>query len=117
MALNIEIKDVDEVLHEIKDEALGTVVGDFKALLQEALTDNSEFVKKTAERLSTWTVLLGQGQLTPEQYKRLLKDQKSLAEQHVNTLQIALRARIQKLTYSLLDVAIDILSEAVSFPI
>jgi hypothetical protein len=117
MALNIEIKDVEEVLHEIKDSALETVVNDFRALLQEALADNSEFVKKTAEKLSTWTVLLGKGQLNSKQYKRLLKDQKSLAEQHVNTLQIAIRARIQKLTYSLLDIAIDILSEAISFPI
>lgn len=116
MPINIEIKEVEDVLNEIKEVSLQTVKEEFKQLLQDAFTDSSDFIKKTAERVATWTVLLGSGQLNRGQYERLLKDQKSLAEQHVNTVQIAVRSRVQKIAYRLLDIAIDILSKAIIIP-
>lgn len=113
MPLDIKIKDVEEVLNQIKEATLKEIIDEFKNLLKEGLQDNSQFVKDNAKRLATWTVLLGTKQLTRGQYERLLKDQKSLAEQHVNSVEIAVRARIQKLAYRVLDIGIDIIGKAV----
>ncbi len=113
MPINITIKDVDTVLNEIKEAAIKDVIDEFKALLKDAWKDETDFVKSTAKRLATWTVMLANDELTQRQYERLLKDQKALAESHVNTLNIALRARVQKIAYRILDIGIDILGKAV----
>jgi len=54
-----------------------------------------------------------EGQLTEEEVKSLLKSQKKVAQIFVNTQSIAARARIQKLVYRILDIAIDVLITAI----
>lgn len=107
------MKDINEVLDSIKKKALAEIKKEFKELLLAGKKDSKAFVKECAANTARWLTMKAEGQLTEEEVKSLLKSQKKVAQIFVNTQSIAARARIQKLVYRLLDIAIDILVAAI----
>ncbi|MBU1565011.1 MAG: hypothetical protein KJ630_05200 [Proteobacteria bacterium] len=103
------MKDIETILDSIKDKSLDEIKKEFKELLETGKKDSTDFVKECAANTARWLAMKAEGQLTEEEVKSLLKSQKKIAQIFVNTQSIAARARIQKLVYRLLDIAIDVL--------
>lgn len=106
------MSDINTVLDSIKDKALQEIKEEFKALLKDSQKDAVDFVKEAAANTARWLTMKADGQLTESEARTLLKSQKKVAEIFVNTQSIKARVRIQKLTYRLLDIAIDVLVAA-----
>jgi hypothetical protein len=104
---------IEEVLASIKSQSLKVVVDEFKDLLDTAKKDKSAFIKTSAEQLKQALIYLGEGKLSPQDVSTLLKKQKKIAQIEANDAQIQLLSRIQKVTYRLLDIALDVLLKAV----
>ena len=107
------MKKIDKILDSIKDKSLTEIKKEFKQLLKDGKKENIDFVKENAANTVRWLSMLAEGELTQEEVKSLLKAQKKVAQIYINTLGITARARIQKLVYGILDIAIDVLVTAI----
>ena len=63
--------------------------------------------------LEKWLVQLGHGELSQEDFKELIDEQRALAEQWANTQAIAGQARARDLTLNVLDIAVQKIAPAV----
>ncbi|EGT4438736.1 hypothetical protein AUM55_13840 [Cronobacter sakazakii] len=77
------------------DECLG--------LLKQGLSDRETFIKTSAELTAQALLDRAQGLISEDDMTALLNKQKTIAQIHANSSEIALRARIQSLTIRLLD--------------
>ncbi|EQA3417829.1 hypothetical protein ACX1JO_001366 [Cronobacter dublinensis] len=89
------------------------VAEEFFGLLKEGLNDEETFIKTTAEMTARAVLNQAQGLITEEDMAALLNKQKTIAQIHANSSEIALRTRIQTLTVRLIDIAIRSFSGAV----
>lgn len=105
--------DLQTLLDTIKSESLKTIKGEFKDLIDTALKEESDFIIKSAEQVMQALIYRAEGKLSVEDVTTLLKKQKKIAQIEANNAQIQLLARIQKITYRLLDIAIDVLVKAI----
>ncbi|ALB68337.1 FIG00553991: hypothetical protein [Cronobacter dublinensis 1210] len=90
------------------------VAEEFLGLLKEGLNDEETFIKTTAEMTAQAVLNQAQGLITEEDMTALLNKQKTIAQIHANSSEIALRTRIQTLTVRLIDIAIRSFSGAVN---
>jgi hypothetical protein len=105
--------DIDAVLGTIKSKSLKVIKDEFKDLLKQAKSDKSEFIRKSAEQLKQALIYRAEGKLTTEDVETLLRKQKKIAQIEANSSKIEVLSRIQKVTYRLLDIAIDVLVKAI----
>jgi hypothetical protein len=105
--------NIQDVLDAIKNDSLKTIKEEFKALLDTAVKDKSDFIKQSAEQASRALTLQAQGLLSENDVLTLLKKQKKIAQIEANVAEIQLLSRIQKITYRILDIAIDALVKAI----
>ncbi|EGT5711606.1 hypothetical protein AGJ35_11065 [Cronobacter dublinensis subsp. dublinensis] len=89
------------------------VAEEFLGLLKQGLNDEETFIKTTAEMTAQAVLNQAQGLITEEDMTALLNKQKTIAQIHANSSEIALRTRIQTLTVRLIDIAIRSFSGAV----
>jgi len=105
--------NIDEVLGSIQSESLQLVKAEFRQLLETAKTDNSRFIRESAEEIQEMLVYFSQNELSAEDLQTFLKKQKTLAEVEANKAQIETSTRIQKVTFRLLAIALDVLATAI----
>ena len=105
--------DVQELLDTIKSESLKAIKDEFKDLLDTAKKDKSDFIKKSAEQVKQALIYRAEGKLSQDDVVTLLKKQKKIAQIEANNAQIQTLARIQKIIYRILDIAIDVLVKAI----
>ncbi len=105
--------NVQELLDTIKDESLKVIKEEFRDLLETAIKDKSDFIKKSAEQVRNALIYRAEGKLSADDVLTLLKKQKKIAQIEANNARIQTLARIQKITYRILDIAIDVLVKAV----
>jgi hypothetical protein len=70
---------------------------ELKELILSAKKDESEFVRLQAVNVEHWTVMLAAGLLTPAGYKRLVTKMDVLTELETIKLDVAAKARAQRL--------------------
>lgn len=105
--------DTQELLDTIKSESIKAIKDEFKDLLDTAKKDKSDFIKKSAEQVEQALIYRAEGKLSQDDVATLLKKQKKIAQIEANNVQIQTLARIQKITYRILDIAIDVLLKAI----
>lgn len=105
--------DIQDLLDAIKSESLKAIKAEFKDLLETAKNDKSDFIKKSAEQVKQALIYRAEGKLSADDVMTLLKKQKKIAQIEANNAKIQALARIQKITYRILDIAIDVLVKAV----
>lgn len=105
--------DFQEALDTIKSESLKAIKDEFKDLLDTAKKDKSDFIKNSAEQVKRALIYRAEGKLSQDDVATLLKKQKKIAQIEANNAQIQTLARIQKITYRILDIAIDVLLKAI----
>jgi hypothetical protein len=105
--------DINQVLDTIKTESLKAIKDEFKALIDTAKKDKSDFIKQSVEQVKQALIYRAEGKLSIDDVATLLRKQKKIAQIEANTAQIQLLSRIQKTTYRILDIAIDVLLKAI----
>jgi hypothetical protein len=104
---------IDELLATIKDTALASLKKEFKDFLTQAKKEQIGFVKETAERVEQWLLLYAQKRITKTELELLLDERRWTTRQNLNTLDISTRARLQKIVYGMIDIAVDSLIAAI----
>ena len=104
---------IDELLANIKDAALDSAKREFKDFLTQAKKEQIAFAKETADRVEQWLLLYAQKRITKTELDLLLDERRWTARQNLNTLDITTRARLQKIVYGIIDIAVDSLMAAI----
>ena len=81
----------------VKDESGKLAKSELKNLVATAKKDSSDFVRLQAENLERWTVMLGDGDLTPKGYKKLVGKMEVLTQLESIKLKVAAKASAQRL--------------------
>ena len=105
--------ELDEILSTIKKQSLTEIKDEFKDLMDQAKKDKSEFIKSTAKQVSVALSYRAQGLLDQGDVDTLLKKLKKIAQIQTNTVRIQTLAKIQKIIYRILDIAIDVLVKTI----
>lgn len=98
---------IDEVISSIKDEALKLVKDQLKDLLTSAQNDTDSVIKETGKKIADWLLLRAQVKLSDDELEALLYSRDQLLRQYKNTLEIKTRARIEKISVSLINLVLD----------
>lgn len=93
----------------LKDQAGVLAKDELKNLIRDAKADGSDFVKRQAQNVETWTVMLADGQLTPEGFKKLVKRMEVLGEIEKLGLTVKAKAAAQRLATGIEELVIDAL--------
>ena len=101
------VNEIDDVLGATDDEAFDRILATFREHLFEAKNEATRFAQENSQRLENWLVLRANGDLDDDELRSLIRSQKLLAEQFLNSQEIADRARLEKLTIGLLDTVMD----------
>ena len=105
--------DITDVLDTIKADSLKTLKEEFLDLLESAKKDKSDFIKKSAEQVKQALIYRAKGQLSTDDVETLLNKQKKIAQIEANNSKIQTLSRIQKVTYKILDISLDVLVKAI----
>jgi len=79
------------------DEGKTLAKTEIKTLVANAKKDQSDFVRLQAENLERWTVMLADGDLTAQGYKKLVKKMEVLTQLDVIKLKVSAKASAQRL--------------------
>jgi len=97
----------DEILKDLKDNALELIKGTLLEYKDQAMEDVHEFLDGSKNKLEKWTTGLAKGELSKEDYRWLIESQKDLLV--MNGLKQAGLAKIQidKLKNAVLNMIVD----------
>ncbi|HEX8595363.1 MAG TPA: hypothetical protein VF682_19140 [Pseudomonas sp.] len=105
--------NIDDVIEGIKDESLKAMKEEFLELLGQAKKDENDFLKFMAEQTAKTLVYYAEGKIKYDDVMLVLKKGKKIAQIEANNANIKVLAKLQKITYRLLDIAIDGLVKAI----
>lgn len=86
-----------DFIDSIKDEGGKLAKNELKSLISSSKKDTSDFVRLQAENLERWTVMLSDGDLTVEGYKKLIKKMEVLTQLEKIKLKVTAKASAQRL--------------------
>lgn len=75
-------------------------------LLKTARKDKSDFVRLQAENLERWTLMLAEGELSADGYKKLVRNMEVVAHLEVIKLKVQAKASAQRLAAGIKDLVI-----------
>jgi hypothetical protein len=99
--------NIDDVLDALKGDAVELVKSQLKELLESAKSDTDSIVKGTGQKIGGWLVLRAQGKLSDDELEALLYSRDQLLRQYKNKLEIAARARVEKIAVGLVNLVLD----------
>lgn len=105
--------EIKELLDQIGDAAIANAKNEFIDLYNQALSEQEEFVKETAEKTKKWLEMRLKNELTNEEFLALLEARKRVVQQNINTLEIQSRARLEKIIFGIIDIAANKLLERI----
>ncbi|HWA14920.1 MAG TPA: hypothetical protein VG817_00705 [Gemmatimonadales bacterium] len=76
------------------------------ALLKTAKKDKSDFVRLQAENLERWTLMLAEGDLSADGYRKLVRNMEVVAHLEVIKLKVQAQASAQRLAKGIQDLVI-----------
>ncbi len=91
----------------LADEAGELAKKELKELVSGAKKDTSDFVRLQAENLERFVVLLADGDLKPEGFKKLVKKMEVLTQLEVIKLSVRAKASAQRLAEGIQDLVIN----------
>jgi hypothetical protein len=91
----------------IADEGKTLAKAEFKQLIENAKQDQSDFVRLQAENLERWTVMLADGDLTSQGYKKLVEKMEALTQLEVIKLKVKAKASAQRLAEGIQKLVIN----------
>jgi hypothetical protein len=96
-----------DFIDAIRDEGKVLAKDEFKNLVDTAKKDSSDFVRLQAENLERWTVMLADGDLTPNGFKKLVNQMEVLTQLEKIKLETAAKASAQRLAQGITDLVVN----------
>lgn len=97
---------LNDILDSLGDAVAESVKQEFKDLMAQARTDEDEFAKETAKKLKDWLEMRLAGRLDDAELKALLNARKRVVRQHLNTLEIQTRRRLERIVFGIIEIAL-----------
>ena len=94
-------------LDGLKDEAGSVAKGELKGLITDSLTDGEEFIRRQAGKVERYLNQIALGEITTEEFKGYMVDIEELTRMQVLKLQVAAKARAQRLADGIQSLIID----------
>ena len=98
---------IDDIFKDIADESAQAVKEEFTQLFTQAKAESEELVKENAEKVKEWLAALVLKQLDKDGIGQLFAAQQRKIVQFLNTQQIEERARLEKITLKIIDIALN----------
>jgi hypothetical protein len=98
-----------DFIDSIKDPASVLAKDELEDLIASAKKDESDFVRLQAENLERWTVMLADEDLTPDGFKKLVRNMEVLTELENIKLKVAAKASAQRLAEGITDLVVNAL--------
>lgn len=98
---------IQSALDAVKDDGLALIKGELKALLTEARDDAEPIVRETGEKVATWLVMRGRGELNDDELQSLLYARDQLLRQVKIKAEIDARARLERIAVGLVNLVLD----------
>ncbi len=96
-----------QFLDELKDEAGTLAKEELKDLLLKSLTDSNEFLKKQAVKVERYLNQLAADEISKIEFEGYMKDIESLTRIQAANLEVAARARAQRLADGIQNLILD----------
>jgi hypothetical protein len=96
-----------DFIDNIVDEGKTLAKEELKKLVENGKKDQSDFVRLQAENLERWTVMLAEGSLTPEGYKKLVQKMEVLTQLETIKIKVSAKASAQRLADGIQKLVID----------
>ena len=98
---------ISDLIETTGDEAKELIKANLIDLIQGAKSDTEDIAKETGEKIEKWLVLKSKGEIDSDELEALLNARRRTVRQFLNTQEIALRARIEKVTIGLIDLVLN----------
>ena len=95
-----------DFIDSILDESSKLSKEELKQLISSSKKNESDFVRLQAENFERWTVMLAEGDLTAEGYKKLVKKMEVLTQLEVIKLKVKAKASAQRLASGIQEIVI-----------
>lgn len=96
-----------DFIDNIVDKGKTLAKEDLKKLVENGKKDQSDFVRKQAKNLERWTLMLAEGELTPEGYKKLVQQMEVLNQLETIKIEVGAKASAQRLADGIQKLVID----------
>jgi hypothetical protein len=96
-----------DFIDSVKDSAGILAKKELKALILDGKKDTSDFVRRQAEDLERFTGMLADGDLTPEGFKKLVRNMAVLTELETIKLKVKAMAAAQRLADGIREMVIN----------
>lgn len=94
-------------LEDLKDEALILAKDELKDLILTSLTDSDAFIKKQAVKLDRYLTQLALGEISKVEFEEYMKDLEALTRLQSLKLEVAAKARAQRLADGIQNLILD----------
>ncbi len=98
---------LEELLKDTGDEAKNIVKRNLLELIQGAKSESEAVVKETGQKIERWLVLKVKDELDSDELEALLNARRRTVRQFLNTQEIAVRSRLEKVTIGLIDLTLN----------
>ena len=99
--------EFNEFLRELKESVIGLVQVSWSDYHNEAIKDGESFLTETKHKIEKWTRLLAGGDLTLDQFERLIRSQKDLAEMKALERAGMTAVRVDRFRNALVDTVVN----------
>ncbi len=98
---------LDELINTTGDEAKDLIKTNLLELIQGAKSEAETVAKETGEKIEKWLVLKVKGEIDSDELEALLNSRRRTVRQFLNSQEISVRARLEKVTISLIDLILN----------
>ncbi len=98
---------LDELIQTTGDEAKELIKTNLLELIQGAKSESENVAKETGEKIEKWLALKIKEEIDSDELEALLNARRRNVRQFLNTVEIAARARLEKVTIGLIDLVLN----------
>jgi len=97
------MSELNELINDTSDAAKSALKSELIDLIYSAKSESADVIRETAEKIEKWTTMKLRGEIDAEELKELIESRRGTVQQFLNTQEINLRARLEKVSIGLMD--------------
>ena len=98
---------LDDFIETSGDEAKELIKSNLLNLIQGAKSDSESVAKETGQKIESWLILKVNGDIDSDELEALLNSRRRSVRQFLNSQEIAVRSRVEKVTVGLIDLVLN----------
>src|SRR5215475_5939150 len=99
------MSSLKDALDQIQDPTVADAKTQFEQLINEGKSASEAFIQSSAEQLEQWTIDVGTGKMSQDEFNNLVSSQAILAQNFVASQALAGQERAEKLTIKTAEIA------------